>query len=54
MAKQRLFPERKTELGTPHDRFSALAAKVVTASKADVEKREQKWKANRAKKAEQH
>ncbi len=50
MAKQRLFtkpPENDTR--GPYEKFSNLAAKIVTVPKAEVVAREKEWQRKRPK-----
>jgi hypothetical protein len=45
MAKQRLFPKAPANTKrTPHDKFAALASKVVTVPKAEIDSRETQWR----------
>lgn len=44
MAKQKLIPKvADDDTREPHERFSALAAKIVTVPKSEIDKRETKW-----------
>lgn len=47
MAKQRLFPRQQPPSDTnnrkPHDKFSDLAAKIVTVPKSEIDEREKDW-----------
>lgn len=49
MAKQRLFPGKTitNEGDTAHERFTALASTVVSASRHAVDEREREWKKGR-------
>jgi hypothetical protein len=50
MAKQRLFPKApEHDRREPHDKFTALASKVVTVPKAEIDKREREWQHERKK-----
>lgn len=50
MAKQRLFPEKVADDNrTPGERFDALASKVVTVPKSEIDARERKWRIDKAK-----
>ncbi len=50
MAKQRLFPEPITvDKREPEERFEALATQVFTVPKAEIDKRERRWKRQRRK-----
>jgi hypothetical protein len=45
MAKQRLFPKApEDDKREPHDKFTALASKVVTVPKTEIDKREKQWR----------
>lgn len=49
MAKQRLFPEspKSDDEANPRKAFDALALKVFTVPKSEIEKREKAWKRKR-------
>lgn len=52
MAKQRLFPETERtpdDKRQPHERFSDLAAKVVTVPKSEIDEREKQWRSQKTK-----
>jgi hypothetical protein len=50
MAKQRLFQKAPaTNKRTPHDKFAALASKVVTVPKATIDERDKQWQQHRKK-----
>jgi hypothetical protein len=50
MAKQRLFPKAlEDDKREPHDKFTALASKVVTVPKSEIDKREKQWQRDRDK-----
>jgi len=49
MAKQRLFPKAPADELEPHDKFTALASKIVTVPKSEIDKREKHWQKLRAK-----
>lgn len=55
MTRPRLFPEPTTTTtdttGDPNQRFDALAAKVLTVSKEEIDKRETQWKQARKRKS---
>jgi hypothetical protein len=47
MAKQRLFPESPDDQREPHERFEALAAKVIAVPKSEIDDREKRWRKRR-------
>ena len=50
MAKQKLFPKPpkdKDDTRKPHERFAALAAKVVSVPKSEIDAREKEWERKR-------
>jgi hypothetical protein len=51
MAKQRLFPKAASDKREPHERFNALAAKVITVPKTEIDQREKEWQRKRPKRA---
>lgn len=50
MAKQRLFtePPKIDDTRTPKQRFDALAAKVLSVPKTEIDNREKQWQKDRA------
>lgn len=51
MAKERLFPKPSADdKREPHDKFSDLAAKIVTVPKSEIDKREEQWRSRRRRK----
>jgi len=52
MTRPRLFPEPRTtsDSDDPNKRFDALAAKVFTVSKDEIDKREKDWRKQKRKK----
>ena len=47
MAKQKLIPKVEDDEREPHQRFSELAAKVVTVPKPEIDAREERWRKQR-------
>ena len=50
MARQKLIaesPDEHTDTRAPHERFVALASKVLSVPKAEIDKRDVDWKRNR-------
>ena len=47
MAKQKLFPastSKASDKREPHERFTVFASKIVTVTKAEIDKRETEWR----------
>jgi len=48
MAKQRLFPEPKPGKRDPQKRFDDTASAVFSVTKAELDRREQRWRDDKA------
>jgi hypothetical protein len=50
MAKQRLFPKTPDDdKREPHEKFTALASKIVAVPKAEIDQRAQRWQSTKRK-----